>query len=62
MYTSPFFTPEWVQLQGLVEHGAVTRGDVAHVVAEVLESESSVGKTFDLLNGDVPVSDAVGKL
>jgi len=47
---------------GRLERGSVTRGDVAHVVAEVLESESSFGKTFDLLNGDVPVGEAVRKL
>jgi uncharacterized protein YbjT (DUF2867 family) len=47
---------------GRLERGSVTRGDVAHVVAEVLESDGSIGKTFDLLNGEVPVGVAVGKL
>ncbi len=38
---------------GQLERGSVTRGDVAHVLAEVLEADNTIGKTFDLLNGDV---------
>ena len=38
---------------GKLERGSVTRGDVAHVLAEVLEAENTIGKTFDVLNGDV---------
>ena len=47
---------------GRLEHGSVTRGDVAHVLAEVIESDNTIGKTFDLLNGDLPVAEAIGKL
>ncbi len=47
---------------GKLERGSVTRGDVAHVLAEVLEAENTIGKTFDVLNGDVPVAEAVAKL
>jgi uncharacterized protein YbjT (DUF2867 family) len=47
---------------GSLDRGAVTRGDVAHVLAELLESDNTVGKTFDVLNGDVPVAEAIGKL
>jgi uncharacterized protein YbjT (DUF2867 family) len=47
---------------GSLERGSVTRGDVAHVVAEVLESAGTHGKTFDLLNGETPIGQAIGKL
>jgi uncharacterized protein YbjT (DUF2867 family) len=47
---------------GQLERGSVTRGDVAHVLAEALDSDNTIGKTFDLLNGDVAVAEAVGKL
>lgn len=47
---------------GTLEYGSVTRGDVAHVLAEALEADNTIGKTFDLLNGDVPIAEAVGKL
>ena len=47
---------------GQLERGSVTRGDVAHVLAEVIESDNTIGKTFDLLNGDLPVAEAIGKL
>lgn len=50
-----------VQL-GQLEYGSVTRGDVAHVLAEVIESENTIGKTFDVLNGDQPVKQAVSEL
>ena len=47
---------------GQLERGSVTRGDVAHVLAEALEAHNTVGKTFDLLNGDVRIAEAVAKL
>jgi uncharacterized protein YbjT (DUF2867 family) len=47
---------------GRLEPGSVTRGDVAHVLAEVLESDAAIGKTFDVLNGDDPVNQAVAAL
>jgi uncharacterized protein YbjT (DUF2867 family) len=47
---------------GRLERGSVTRGDVAHVLAEVLEAENTVGKTFDVLGGEVPVKEAVHSL
>ncbi len=40
----------------------MTRGDVAHVLAEALEADNTVGKTFDLLNGDVRIAEAIAKL
>jgi uncharacterized protein YbjT (DUF2867 family) len=47
-----------VQL-GELERGEVTRADVAQVLAAVLEADNTFGATFDLLNGEVPVTDAV---
>jgi uncharacterized protein YbjT (DUF2867 family) len=42
-----------------VTRGDVTRADVAAVVAAVLDVDSSVGRQWNLVNGDVPVEDAV---
>jgi uncharacterized protein YbjT (DUF2867 family) len=47
---------------GELERGAVTRGDVAHVLAEVIESDNTIGRTFDVLGGDRPVKQAVAEL
>ena len=50
-----------VQL-GDLERGSVTRGDVAHVLAEVFEADNTIGKTFDVLGGDVAIKQAVSKV
>jgi nucleoside-diphosphate-sugar epimerase len=42
--------------------GSVTRDDVALVLAEMLAAENTFGKAYDLLNGDVPVKEAVAEL
>jgi uncharacterized protein YbjT (DUF2867 family) len=47
-----------VQL-GDLEYGSVPRGDVAHVLAEVLENDQTIGKTFSVLTGDTPAREAV---
>lgn len=47
---------------GQLERGSVTRGDVAHVLAEVIETDSTIGKTFDVLAGDTAIAEAVTKL
>ncbi len=44
-----------------VARGEVTRADVAAVVAAVLDSSGSVGKQWDLMNGDTPVAEAVAQ-
>lgn len=38
---------------------AITREDVAAVLAEVIDKENTFKRTFELLNGDVPISEAV---
>jgi uncharacterized protein YbjT (DUF2867 family) len=50
-----------VQL-GTLDYGSVTRGDVAHVLAEALESDSTIGKTFDVINGETGITQAVSDL
>jgi uncharacterized protein YbjT (DUF2867 family) len=42
--------------------GSVTRDDVALVLAECLTADSAMGKSFDLLNGDTPVAEAIAAL
>lgn len=51
-----------VRLGEDLEHGSVTRGDVAHVLAEVLEHDNTIGRTIDLLGGDVAIAEAVAEL
>lgn len=47
---------------GQLDYGSVTRGDVAHVVAEVLETDSTIGKTFDVTSGSDSIRDAVARV
>jgi uncharacterized protein YbjT (DUF2867 family) len=45
-----------------LERGNVPRDDVAAVLLAVLEHPGSIGKTFELVSGDVPVEDAIHSL
>jgi uncharacterized protein YbjT (DUF2867 family) len=45
-----------------LEPGEVSRDDVAAVLLAVLETPSSVGKTFEVVSGDTPVDDAIANL
>jgi uncharacterized protein YbjT (DUF2867 family) len=45
-----------------LERGNVPREDVAAVLLAVLETPSTVGKTFELVSGDAPVAEAVRSL
>jgi uncharacterized protein YbjT (DUF2867 family) len=47
---------------GTLERGSVTRADVAGVLAAALHDDRTVGKDFDLLNGDQPIPDALASL
>ena len=52
-----------VQLAESLEGGGeVTRDDVAAVIAEVLTADNTVGKSFDLLGGETPITEAVAGL
>lgn len=42
-----------------LEPGAIPRADVAAVLLAVLETPSSIGKTFELVSGDTSVDEAV---
>jgi uncharacterized protein YbjT (DUF2867 family) len=48
-----------VNLGTSVPRGEVPRDDVAEVLAAVLHTPSTIGKTADLASGDVPVAEAV---
>ena len=48
-----------VRLAESVPRGRVPRDDVAAVLAAVLDSPNSIGKTVDLIGGDTPVAEAV---
>ncbi len=48
-----------VNLGESVPRGQVTRDDVAAVLAAVLDSPSTIGRTMDLIGGDTPVAEAV---
>jgi len=45
-----------------IGYGEVTRDDVAATLAAVLGADNTVGKTFDLLEGETPVDEAVRSL
>jgi uncharacterized protein YbjT (DUF2867 family) len=42
--------------------GSITRDDVAATLAAVLAAPNTIGVTFDVLEGDKPVEDAVAAL
>jgi uncharacterized protein YbjT (DUF2867 family) len=48
-----------VTLGESVPRGQVTRDDVAAVLAAVLDSPNTIGRTVDLIGGDTPVAEAV---
>lgn len=48
-----------VTLAPSTEHGAVTRDDVAAVLAALLDEPRSAGRTLDLIGGETPIPDAV---
>jgi nucleoside-diphosphate-sugar epimerase len=45
-----------------LERGQVPRADVAAVLAAVLAAPGAIGKSFDLVSGEVPVEQAVASL
>jgi uncharacterized protein YbjT (DUF2867 family) len=51
-----------VQVGESVPHGEISRDDVAAVLAVVLHTPGTVGKTFEATSGDVPVEEAVASL
>ena len=51
-----------VRLGEKLPRGQITRDDVAAVLVAVLDSPSTVGRTFDLIGGDTPIAEAVAAL
>jgi uncharacterized protein YbjT (DUF2867 family) len=47
---------------GTLERGNVTRADVAAVIAQALHTDATIGKTFDLLEGEQTVEAALAGL
>ena len=45
-----------------VEPGSISRDDVAAVLAEVLRADNAIGKSFDLVGGETPITEAVSGL
>jgi nucleoside-diphosphate-sugar epimerase len=45
-----------------LDSGQITRDDVALVLAEVLRAHNTIGKAFDVLNGETPVAEAIAAL
>ncbi|MGN6217587.1 MAG: SDR family oxidoreductase [Solirubrobacterales bacterium] len=51
-----------VRIGERLERGQISRADVAAVLAVVLEADNAIGRTFDLVSGEVPVAQAVSGL
>jgi uncharacterized protein YbjT (DUF2867 family) len=45
-----------------LDRGQIPRADVAATLAAALGSPSTIGVTFDLLSGDMPIAEAIGGL
>lgn len=45
-----------------LDHGEVSRDDVAATIAATLERDDMIGQTFDLLSGDTPIDEALDGL
>lgn len=52
----------YVEIGERLERGSVTRGDVAHVLAEVLEAQHTIRRTFDVIGGETAIAEAVSQL
>lgn len=48
--------------ESLDRYGEVTRDDVAAVIAEVFGADNTIGRGFDLLNGETSVKEAIAGL
>jgi uncharacterized protein YbjT (DUF2867 family) len=51
-----------VNAAGSVPRGEIARADVAAVLAAVLHSDATIGKTFELVSGETPVDEAIAAL
>ena len=51
-----------VEIAERVARGQISRGDVAAVLLRVLQEPGTIGKTFDVGPGDVPIDEAVAAI
>ena len=51
-----------VEISDQTGHGDVPRADVAAVLVAVLDSSATAGRTFEVISGDTPISEAITKL
>jgi uncharacterized protein YbjT (DUF2867 family) len=51
-----------VEIADQVERGQISRDDVARVLVAVLDEPATIGKTFAVGPGDVPIEEAVAQL
>lgn len=51
-----------VEIGRTVRRGEVPRADVAAVLAAVLSDDTTIGRVFEVVYGDTPIAEAVGKL
>jgi uncharacterized protein YbjT (DUF2867 family) len=45
-----------------VDHGTISRDDVADVLATVLKTDTTIGKTFEVTSGRTPIDEAIAAL
>jgi uncharacterized protein YbjT (DUF2867 family) len=45
-----------------IERGAISRDDVARVLATVLKADTTIGKTFEVTSGQTPIEEAIAAL
>lgn len=45
-----------------LDYGSISRDDVAAVLIGVLETRNAIGKTFDLVDGETPIDEALATL
>jgi uncharacterized protein YbjT (DUF2867 family) len=51
-----------VQVAGRLERADITRDDVAAVIVAVLDEPRTIGRTFDVVQGDTPIPEALAQL
>jgi uncharacterized protein YbjT (DUF2867 family) len=51
-----------VQIAETLDGGSISRDDVAAVIAQVLVADNTIGKAFDLVGGEIPITEAVAGL
>lgn len=51
-----------VKVAETLEVAKITRADVSEVLKTVIENDNTVGKEFQVVNGDTAIADAIGRL